>query len=334
MNKYILIDISVFLNKAVHEYARQKKAQTEGTMSNELWVPMPTYTFFKMLLSSLKRIGIDKNTKIIAIEDARNSWRKSFLQKYKEGRTEVKEAMKEVNWLDEYEKFNQFNAQLNNSTDWYFIRISDFINQKELSETEEGKRFGIEGDQFILHGLEFDDICARFCNKFQGNEIYILSIDGDMDQLVYYKGVKVYNPSYKFSNKRGFLKIIEDPLANLAEKIRLGDKSDKITGEHSTELKELLMNLLKLPKFVTDPIDPVLDNLFTERKEINYELLPFPNSLGKKENYDKIYCTNPSLEEESLHRHEVMLKRKEKKRIERNEEARIKRKQKKEESFR
>lgn len=308
--KIILLDISVFINRSVFDYSRQLILRNEGKISTEQWIPFPTYSYFKMILSVLKRIGCDKETKIIAIEDARNSWRKAFLEKYKEGRTEVKKAMTEIDWLKEYENFNKFNYQLNKVTDWHFIKISNFISGKELKNLN--KQFDLSViDDTKKFGIEADDIIAVLSKIYSKEEVFIVSIDSDLDQLAYY-GAKIFNPMYKFSNKRGFLKIIDNPLAVLAKKIRLGDKSDKIGGEISSELKKMLIDLINLPSFVEEPITNILNKEFVD-KQIDYSNLPFKNSLGTKDNYDKIYCANTTLLEESINRHNKLAKRKQKK---------------------
>ena len=96
------------------------------------------------------------------------------------------------------------------------------------------------------------------------------------------------------------------------------------------ELREFLTNLLSLPSFIVKPIENILNNL--PEKQMNYNLLPFPNSIGKKENFDLIYSKeNVILFEDAV---KINEKRKEKKLKLGREKAKAKRELQKAENFR
>lgn len=290
MSKVIVLDLSVFAHKSIFMWNTMMKGKTENS-----FIPSTDYSYFKSIISTLKKIGVDKDDIILAVGDSRNGWRKAFLPSYKGNRKETRDAATEVDWAFHYGKIEEINRKLHFSTDWQFVKISNFISFEELKQTKEGKEFEINnydipGDK--LFGMEADDIASVATLIFKDKDIILATIDGDWHQLTYRTNVKIFNLNTKFRGTKGSYIEVKDPLKILADKARKGDVSDNIlVPENDTDkdykLRYFLTNLLTLPTFVVDPIADVLLNL--PDKTIDYDNLPFPNSIGKKENFDSIY---------------------------------------------
>ena len=108
----------------------------------------------------------------------------------------------------------------------------------------------------------------------------------------------------------------------------MGDKSDNILVDkkhdsiRDVEIRQLIIDLIKLPEWIENPIVNTLNDLDWDKKTL-YDQLPFQNSLGKR--FDTIYeHKNMRTWEESVKRHEL----KEKKRLEKQREKYKKKKAK------
>lgn len=292
MDKVIVLDANVFAHKAIFAWNTMKGLQEKGTLKSN-FIPNPDYTYFKSMLSCLKKIGVDKDDKILAVVDARNSWRKGIDPKYKGNRKATRDNATAVDWTYHYGKIDEMNIKLNNSTDWNFVKISNFISFDQMKNTKEGKRLNIEKYEILddeMFGMEADDIASVVCKYYNDKEVILATIDEDWNQLTYYPNVKIFNLNKKYKSLKGNYIEVKDPIKIIGDKARKGDKSDNIlVSENDTkedyELREFLVNLLNLPYFVTNPIIKLLDEL--KDKEINYDLLPFQNSIAKK--YNDIY---------------------------------------------
>lgn len=86
--------------------------------------------------------------------------------------------------------------------------------------------------QIKVDGTEADDVIYALCEKYQDEEIIVLSTDGDLAQLsLFFPNVEVYNP---------ILKKVNFPSEHLViEKAIVGDKSDNIPGIHRIGPKTL-----------------------------------------------------------------------------------------------
>ncbi len=297
MNKVILIDSGFFCHKAIYSWGGEKKRRLEqGNNEDPL---LSTYTYLNMIYGTLKKIGIDRDDMVIVACDARNSWRKAFLEEYKGQRQALRDANDHINWDLQYSLINKLETQLNDTTNWYFIKLENAFNYADLALTDEGEELKIEEFGSISYdkefGIESDDIQAVCPNFFKDKEVILVTIDEDLSQLVYYKNCKIFNPNLKSptnKSKKGFYKIIEDPLKIITKKIRLGDASDNILvdkktdSERDVEVRKFIIDLLHLPEFIEKPILNALENLDMNKKVL-YDQLPFPDSLGRK--FDTIY---------------------------------------------
>ncbi|GAG06455.1 unnamed protein product, partial [marine sediment metagenome] len=174
---------------------------------------------------------------------------------------------------------------------------------------------------------------------FPNKEVILVTIDEDLDQLCYQKNVKIFNPNTKFKSVKGCYKTGQEPMKLLEKKIRLGDKSDNIIVDKNNntdvevERRKLVINLLKLPEFIENKVAKVLADL--PKKEINYNELPFPNSLGKQDRFDLIYGKDKVIPfEEAIKSNEKREIKKKKKTKEAYEKRKALKKKEKEESFR
>ena len=314
MNKIITLDAGVLSHCAIFAWGSEKKRRLEQGNKED---PIPaSYLYLNTCYSILKKIGINKKDIIIIACDGRNSWRKAFLESYKGQRHAMRESHEEINWSLQYGMINKLERQLNNSTNWYFIKLENIFNYTDLILSDDGQRLKIEDYDDISYDKEFscesDDIQAVACRYFHDKEVILVTIDEDLSQLVYYNNTKIFNPNLKSPTnkaKKGFYKIIDEPLKIKSKKIRLGDKSDNILVDkkkdsvRDVEIRQLIIDLIKLPNFVENPIINALNEL-DWNKEVHYDKLPFQNSLAKK--FDTIYDQkNIRTMKESITRHEL-----------------------------
>ncbi len=297
MNKVIVIDSGFFIHKAIFAWGAEKKRRLErGDKTDPL---MASYTYLNMIYGTLKKIGIDRDDMVIVACDARNSWRKAFLEEYKGQRQGLRDANDHINWGLQYSLMNKIEIQLNDTTYFHFIKLEEIFNYADLALSDEGQELKIEDHGNISYdkefGIEADDIQAVIPKFFPDKEIILVTIDKDLSQLVYYKNCKIFNPNLKSptnKSKKGFYEIINDPLKIITSKVRSGDASDNILvdkkkdSERDVEVRKFIINLIKLPDFVEKPILKALTDLDMNKKVL-YDQLPFPTSLGSK--FDTIY---------------------------------------------
>jgi len=313
MNKVVILDSGVILHRSIFAYGAEKKRRVLEGNEEE---PIPaSYTYLNTCYAILKKIGIDRSDIVIIAQDSRNSWRKAFLESYKGQRKALRDSHEHINWGLQYSLINKLETQLNNTTNWHFMKLENIFNYADLVLTKEGEALQLEQYGNVSYdtefGIESDDIQAVACQRFTDKEIILVTIDEDISQLTYYPNVKIFNPNLKSpTNKaqRGFYKIVKDPQKILTKKIRLGDKSDNILVDKNKDterdilVRKLIIDLLHLPDWVERPIIHCFEGL-NYQKEVNYNNLPFKNSLGKR--FDTIYeSNNTRTYEESVIRQE------------------------------
>lgn len=290
MSKVVICDCSVIAHKAIFAYERQLILKNSGQLKTD-FIMKPDYVYFKTILSLLKKVGINKEDIIIMSLDARNSWRRYFYPEYKGQRHDARAKHVLIDWTKEYNRIDEINRKLYNSTNWHFLRLSDVLTGYDLSETEEAQRLNLP-EKMEVYGIEADDIQAYATKFYSDKEVILITIDADIEMLCDRPNVKIFSPNLKYKGTKGCYKIINDPLKILANKIRKGDVSDNISiKENETkediEIRKIIIDLLHLPEFIEKPIHSILQNL--KSREINYNNLPFQNSLGRKDNFDMIY---------------------------------------------
>jgi len=214
---------------------------------------------------------------------------------YKGNRKALRDSHVEIDWQAQYKAMEDFNTHLAETTDWHFIKISNFITFKEIAESLPGQLAKVEENKIPpdeTYGIEADDIQAVACQVFADREVILVTGDADLEQLAYFGHVKIFSMNTKFKGAKGCYKIVEKPLNVLSSKIKKGDVSDNISvGEEDTEdalrVRRVIVDLMSLPNFVFDPIAEQLMNL--PFKIVKYSDLPFPRTLGTQEEFDKIY---------------------------------------------
>ena len=250
MSKVVLLDCSVLSHRSIFSYGSMILMKMEGKLPPSTFIPPVSYSYFAQIISILKKIGIDKDDTVICALD-HHSWRKNYDANYKAQRQEFRESFKHIDWDKCYSEINKINEQLDAATNFHFLRIEN---------------------------CESDDIIATACKFFSDQTCIIVSIDADLDQLAYYPNVRIFSPLVKFKGLKGAYKQVDNPLAIIEKKCRLGDVSDNIiVGPNDTiedaELRRFIIDLVSLPEFVSTPILNVLQHL--PKKELYPDLMPF-----------------------------------------------------------
>jgi len=280
MSKVIAIDSSGLFFPAVFNWERQIIKQQET--NSDMFIMSPIQVYFSSLVSCLKKIGVDDDTKVIIALEGK-SWRKKHYAPYKAQREGDRKKHKTINWDKCFKELNDFHDMLNMTTDWHFIREWD---------------------------SECDDILSVACRYFKDDKVVIVSGDSDLKMLAYYDNVSFFNIYKKCKGSRGMYELISNPLKILADKAKKGDVSDNIIPsindtEEDFELRYLLVNLLKLPVEIEESII----NEFKKIKEKKQclEQMPFTKMVDrfltiydKKYKITEEYCFN--LEQKRIQR--------------------------------
>ena len=253
--KIIVIDGGIFTHTSIFSYGARLEKKDQGLIK---FVPQPHYIYFDMIISALKKIGVDKDDKVIIAQDGRNSWRKDIYAPYKAQRDAFRKSHENINWNKCYAYINQINENLKESTNFHFIQIPR---------------------------IEADDIISTICRYYPENEIVIVTGDVDLEQLAYYPNVKIFSTNIKTKGTRGGYKIVKNPLKIIEKKSKNGDLSDNILVEksdtiHDYDIRYKIVNLLSLPDWVEKAVINELDKI--KEKTPDYSKLPFSNSLAKK----------------------------------------------------
>lgn len=300
MNKVIVLDEGVLTAKAINSWASVKLKILNGLLPPSTFLPPVSYIWFSMVLGVFKRIGITKDDLILIARDKTTSFRKFFYPAYKSQRWAQREEKSHVDWMYHYKVIDEFLDQLQESTNWHVLWYPKFWNGADLLFTEEGQRF-INEDELDLElldksfSVEADDWIASASAFYTDRDVIFVSIDADLDQLTVRDNTKFFTLTQKYNGGTGVYKQVKNGYEVLAKKIEKGDKSDNIlpgitdnNSEKDKEIRKLIIDLINLPKWVTEKTFPILANL--PHKEMCYELLPFQNSLAKK--FDDIYLTD------------------------------------------
>lgn len=324
--KVIVIDSGVLTHKAINAHGATKLKILNGTIPENTFLPPVSYVWFLMAIGILKRIGINRDDTIIIARDKTKSWRKFFYPNYKAQRWALREEKKHIDWKYHYGVIDKLLDQLEESTNWHIIWEPNLWNGTDLLFTPEGQKLIDENELDVelldrIYGIEADDTIALASKYYSDREVIFASIDADLDQLVIRDNTKFFTLTQKFKSGTGVYKQIKNGYEVLDKKIAKGDKSDNIlpgVTDNNTlndqELRKLIIDLINLPKFVEEKMFKVFDNLL--KKEMNYDLLPFQNSLAKKFNQiyekDKIISYEDSMKFYERKKKKVAQKAKEK----------------------
>ncbi len=257
MSKVILLDSGPLMFQSIFNYERQLMDATKR--GDTRFILPPTHTYFNKYLSALKKIGVDKDDLVIIALEGK-SWRKELYAPYKAQRQAQRDAHTLIDFDEQFSKFNKLHDQLEYSTNWHFVRLWD--------------------------GAEADDIISVATRVYKDRPCIIVSTDGDLKQLTFYKNVLFFSITKKCKGSKGMYEFVQNPLKIIADKAKKGDISDNIIpepneDENDIELRRQLVNLLELPEKVESSITEVLKNL-QSKTEIKQEALPFQNSLAQR----------------------------------------------------
>lgn len=243
--KRIFLDYSIFMYRAIF-----------GTRHNPQ-IPA-TYTALNMIISCLRRIGVEPFDEIYLATDYMTSWRKQYEEGYKADRKEFRESYKEIDWKKQYQAFDQLLINLDEGTDWHVLRKEN-----------------IEADDFMAVGSRY----------YKDDEVILVTYDSDLEQMWMYSNVKIFSPllkpkRYKVQPKNfNAYKL----LAKKIEKETADNLTNPILSEKDYDNRLIAVNLLELPDFVEKPLVEIFDNI--QLKE-NYDSknIPFNTMRAKIEN--------------------------------------------------
>ncbi len=245
MNKLIILDYSIFVHRAIFAWRKNKS------------IP-PTYTCLNMMLSALRKIGIDPFDEIMLACDGEGNWRKDYETEYKANRKAFRESFEDINWTEMFAKSDELLSKLNAGTDWQVVKIDK---------------------------IEADDIASVACRYFIDKEIILVSYDSDWEQLWKYDNVKIFSIMKKYKGVKGSYKVkpqdfnVYKLLSKKIEKETADNLVNPILSAKDYENRETIVSLLKLPDFIEGRITEEFKNL--KEKEENLDLVPF-NNLREK----------------------------------------------------
>jgi len=235
--KIIVIDWHVFVHIAIFA------SRGNGKLPS-------THLGLNMIISCLRKIGVEPQDTIYLASDFLRSWRKEYAEEYKANRKAIRESHTDIDWKKEYSAFNQLLENLDIGTDWIVLK----------------------GEH-----LEADDFASYIVRHNKDKEIVLVTIDSDWEMLWDFgENIKVFSPRmkprrYKIKPKNYNVSV------ELEKKIQC-EKADnlisKIVTEEDYETRKMLVNLLELPDFIDKQIDEVFENL-TDKDDIDINNVPF-----------------------------------------------------------
>lgn len=266
-SKVIVLDFGIFLHRAIFAWIKNRQ------------VP-PTYTCMNMIMSCLKRVGINKDDLIIvAVDSEKGSWRKRYEKAYKANRKEQR-ARYNIDWKDVYGQFDVLLSKLNVATDWQIVKLDH---------------------------MEADDIMATASKYYSDKTVVLVSYDSDLEMLSAYDNTYIFSPMTKRYKERA-----KSPYKILAKKIRK-EVADNLTTDVATEeefeIRKKVVDLIHLPEEIETPITESFNNFVP--KPLNIDLIPFRSI---RNTYKEIYDSNKIITyEESIKKAKRKKKRKKRK---------------------
>lgn len=250
MNKLIILDYSIFVHRAIFAWRKNKQ------------IP-PTYTALNMILSSLRKIGIDPFDEIILACDGKGNWRKDYEKEYKANRKAFRESFEDINWKEMYNKFDELLDNLNTGTTWQMVKIAK---------------------------IEADDIASVACRYFKDKEIVLVSYDSDWEQLWKYDNVKIFSILKKYKSVKGSYKVkpenfnVYKLLSKKIEKEATDNLVNPILNAKDYENRKVIVSLIELPEFIENQITEEFKKF--KDKDDNLDLIPYK---GLREKLGNLY---------------------------------------------
>ena len=205
-----------------------------------------------MILSCLRKIGVDPFDDIIVAVDGKGNWRQEYEEEYKKNRKAFRESFEDVNWKEMFAEFDGLLDKLNRGTDWQVIRIDK---------------------------IEADDIASVACRYFKDSEIILVSYDSDWEMLWKYDNVKIFSILKKFKSVKGSYKVkpkdfnAYQVLSKKIEKEKTDNLVNPILNEKDYENRKAVVNLLELPDFIETQVIEEFKKL--KAKSGDLDLVPY-----------------------------------------------------------
>lgn len=248
MNKIIFFDHGSFMFRSIFSYEKNRT------------IP-PTYTYFRMILANLKRIGVTPEDLIVIAVDSKKTWRKNYCKEYKAGRKEAREKHK-INWDEMFKTFDDLIERMKVGSVFFPI-----------------KKLYCEADDIIAYGA---------VTYYKDKEIIIVSPDHDFYEILSDR-VKMFSPMKKYKSKKGsyidYRKI--NPSKELMKKIHY-EASDgltaKIITEKDFEIRKKIVTLQELPTDVECALKEEFDKIKHPKEYYDVRMLPHPKLHTEFEN--------------------------------------------------
>lgn len=244
-SRIIFLDFGIFMFRPIKAYQAQLKQQAESGIKK--FIMPPEWTCLAMIISNLQKVGIRPEDEVVIAADGRNSWRKDYDKNYKLTRAAQRDKDTFIDYPKMFERFNGLLEKLDQNTPFRVIKIDRF---------------------------EADDVIASACKYFPDKEILIVSYDADYEMLVAYPNVKIFSPlTHKY-------KVPGDPYKLLAKKITREASDNLITpiiSQADYDTRKLIVDLISLPDFIYETLNPYFEELFLEEKKFQLDNLPFPS---------------------------------------------------------
>lgn len=246
--KVILVDWGVILHKAVYSNWKQ-------SFSSQ-YVMKPEKIMIKMLLASLRHVGVNEKDDVIIALDSPGNWRKDLDAEYKANRKEAREKTG-IDWENVFKKSNNLLENIKYSTPFHVVGVPT---------------------------LEADDIIATAVKKYSDCDVIVITVDSDFDQLFAYKNFKFFS-----INTKEYKKPIKNPYNVLEKKIQR-EPADNLISPVDTakkrKIRKQIVNLINLPVFVEEKANYALDKI--KEKCYNVDKL-FYGDGDIRTQYDKIW---------------------------------------------
>ena len=236
--KVIIVDWGIFSHQAIFVYAKLMK---DKKTNPNVFVTQSNKICLVSMISALSKIGVSKDDLIIIAQDnLLGSWRKQYKEEYKADRKELRDKTAEesgIVWKDEWKKMDDLISMLKEKAPVHVVNIPN---------------------------IEADDIAAVACKYYADKQIICVSYDGDWEQFWHYGdrvklfSIKKKNNPYKIrpSNFNVYKKIAKEITSKTHNNL-----GSEVASERDYEIKKLIIDMINLPKEVTEPIIEVLKDL-------------------------------------------------------------------------
>jgi len=273
--KCILIDAGYLIHRAIYSrnalLKRKQELLEQGKINQakKLFIMPSSYTFMTMLISVLKKVGVNPIDKVLICCDGRFSWRKQYEETYKENRKTIRAKATFVDWKKEFNLMDGVLEKINSNTPFFVLKTDNF-----------------EADDWIAEATKF----------YKDLETIIVSSDSDFLQLLVRDNVRIFSNHPKA--KRIPYRILDldrekekkKAYKSLMKKVRK-EVSDNLTSEILTEQdydnRLKVVSLLQLPDFVSNKIKEVLNRIEGINKSFNLSVFPFSIQKRLKSIYKK-----------------------------------------------